>query len=143
MSEDASNPTRRDMMATSAALGLALTVSAAPALAAVGSTAIRPFRSRVPQSVLDDLRRRVRATRWADRETDPTQGTQLDTIQRLGRYWATGYDWRRFEAKLNMLPQFLTEIDGLDIHFIHVRSKHENALPMIVTHGWPDRKSVV
>ena len=137
MSEYASHPTRRDVMATTATVGLALSLSASPALAAAGSSAIRPFRANVPQSVLDDLRRRLLATRWADRETDPAQGTQLETIQTLGRYWATAYDWRRFEAKLNMLPQFMTEIDGLDIHFIHVRAKRENALPLIVTHGWP------
>ncbi len=85
------------------------------------------------------MRRRINATRWPDRETvaDQSQGVQLATIQALARYWATEYDWRKIEAKLNALPQFITEIDGLDIHFIHVRSKHENALPLIVTHGWP------
>ena len=92
-----------------------------------------------PEADLVDLRRRVKATSWPDRETvkDPSQGVQLATMQELARYWATEYDWRKIEAKLNALPQFITEIDGLDIHFIHVRSKHENALPMIVTHGWP------
>jgi len=84
-------------------------------------------------------RRRVNATKWPERETvtDASQGVQLATIQKLARYWATEYDWRKIEAKMNALPQFVTEIDGLDIHFIHVRSKHENALPLIVTHGWP------
>ena len=101
--------------------------------------AIRPFTVNVPEAELTDLRRRVTATKWPERETvaDESQGVQLATIQKLARYWATEYDWRKCEAKLNALPQFITEIDGLDIHFIHVRSKHENALPLIVTHGWP------
>jgi pimeloyl-ACP methyl ester carboxylesterase len=101
--------------------------------------AIRPFQVNAPEAELTELRRRVSATRWPEQETvtDATQGVQLTTIQALARYWATEYDWRRCEAQLNALPQFLTEIDGLDIHFIHVRSKHENALPLIVTHGWP------
>ncbi len=102
-------------------------------------TAIRPFQVNVPETELTELRRRINATRWPDRETvtDATQGVQLATIQALARYWGTEYDWRKCEARLNALPQFITEIDGLDIHFIHVRSKHENALPLIVTHGWP------
>ncbi len=102
-------------------------------------TAIRPFRVSVPEADLADLRRRIKATRWPERETvtDASQGVQSATVQALARYWATEYDWRRGEARLNALPQFVTEIDGLDIHFIHVRSKHENALPVIVTHGWP------
>jgi len=102
-------------------------------------TAIRPFRIDVPEEQLVDLRRRVEATRWPERETvaDQSQGVQLATIQALARYWATEYDWRKIEEKLKALPQYITEIDGLDIHFIHVRSKHENALPLIVTHGWP------
>ena len=101
--------------------------------------AIRPFRANFPDDALVDLRRRINATRWPERETvaDQSQGVQLATTQALAHYWATEYDWRKVEAKLNALPQFLTEIDGLDIHFIHVRSKHDNALPMIVTHGWP------
>jgi pimeloyl-ACP methyl ester carboxylesterase len=101
--------------------------------------AVRPFRIDVPEEDLVDLRRRIAATRWPDKETvpDATQGVQLATIQALARYWATEYDWRKVEARLNALPNFITEIDGLDIHFIHVRSKHENALPLIVTHGWP------
>ncbi len=101
--------------------------------------AIRPFRVNVPDAELADLRRRVAATRWPERETvaDASQGVQLATMQALARYWATDYDWRKVEARLNALPQFITEIDGLDIHFIHVRSKHENALPLIITHGWP------
>jgi pimeloyl-ACP methyl ester carboxylesterase len=101
--------------------------------------AIRPFQVNVPEAELTDLRRRVTATKWPERETvtDESQGVQLSTIQKLARYWATEHDWRKCEAKLNARPQFITEIDGLDIHFIHVRSKHENALPLIVTHGWP------
>jgi len=102
-------------------------------------TAIRPFHVNFPEAELTELRRRINATRWPDRETvpDATQGVQLATTQALARYWATDYDWRKVEAKLNSLPNFITEIDGLDIHFIHVRSKHDNALPLIVTHGWP------
>ncbi|MFZ1999702.1 MAG: epoxide hydrolase family protein [Candidatus Sulfotelmatobacter sp.] len=101
--------------------------------------AIRPFHVNVPEEQLTELRRRIKATIWPERETvaDATQGVQLATTQALARHWATEYDWRKIEAKLNALPQFITEIDGLDIHFIHVRSKHENALPLIVTHGWP------
>ena len=103
------------------------------------NAAVRPFRISVQQSDLDELRSRIRATRWPDRETvdDESQGVPLATIQGLARYWATEYDWRTCEARLNVLPQYLTEIDGLDIHFIHVRSPHENAMPLIVTHGWP------
>ncbi len=101
--------------------------------------AIRPFRVHFPDEALADLKRRIAATRWPERETvtDQSQGVQLATIQKLARYWGTEYDWRKCEAKLNALPQFITEIDGVDIHFIHVRSKHQNALPLIVTHGWP------
>jgi Epoxide hydrolase N terminus len=100
---------------------------------------IRSFRINVPQTALDDLRRRIAATRWPEKETvaDQSQGVQLATIQKLAHYWATDYDWRKVETKLKALPQFITTIDGLDIQFIHVRSKHENALPLIVTHGWP------
>jgi len=102
-------------------------------------TAIRPFHVDVPEEELTALRKRVNATRWPDRETvaDQTQGVQLATVQAVARYWATEYDWRKCQATLNALPQFITEIDGLDIHFIHARSKHDNALPLIVTHGWP------
>jgi hypothetical protein len=101
--------------------------------------AIRPFHVNVPEAELTELRRRINATRWPDRETvpDQTQGVQLDTVQKLAQYWATEYDWRKCEARLNALPNFITEIDGLDVHFIHVRSKHGNALPLIITHGWP------
>ncbi|KUE85332.1 multidrug MFS transporter [Cupriavidus necator] len=105
----------------------------------VASDAIRPFRAHVPQAALVDLRRRLVATRWPDPETvgDRSQGVQLERFQPLMRYWATGYDWRKAEAKLNAWPQFVTNIDGLDIHFIHVRSRHANAMPLIMTHGWP------
>jgi pimeloyl-ACP methyl ester carboxylesterase len=100
---------------------------------------IRPFHVSFPESALTDLHRRVHATQWPDRETvtDQSQGPQLATLQKLARYWETEYDWRKAEARLSALPNFITEIDGLDIHFIHVRSKHKNALPLIVTHGWP------
>ena len=100
---------------------------------------IRPFRVAMPEEAIADLRRRVAATRWPDGETvaDDSQGVRLAMMQELARYWATDYDWRKCEARLNDLPNFMTEIDGLDIHFIHVRSQHENALPLIVTHGWP------
>ena len=103
--------------------------------AATIDEAIRPFRVNIPEAALVDLRQRVRATRWPDKETvaDRSQGIQLAKLQELIRYWGTDYDWRKAEAKLNALPQFVTTIDGLDIHFIHVRSKHENALPIIVT----------
>ncbi|MFL5758497.1 MAG: epoxide hydrolase family protein [Thermomicrobiales bacterium] len=102
-------------------------------------TAIRPFRYEALQEALDDLRRRIAATKWPERETvaDSSQGVQFATMQKLAQRWATDYDWRRMEAKLNALPQFITEIDGLDIHFVHVKSQHANALPLIVTHGWP------
>src|SRR5213596_3956581 len=103
------------------------------------ATEIRPFTVEVPEEDLVDLRKRIAATRWPEKETvaDESQGVQLATMQELVRYWGTEYDFRRFEARLNELPQFITEIDGLDIHFIHVKSKHEGALPLIVTHGWP------
>ena len=131
-------PTRRGFLASSAA---AATVGLLPAelRAATGDDAIRPFRVDFPDSALVDLRLRIASTKWPERETvaDSTQGVQLATIKELARYWATSHDWRKVEARLNALPQFMTEIDGLDIHFIHVRSKHENALPLIVTHGWP------
>jgi hypothetical protein len=123
-----------------------LTTLDAPAQAAVpappqpvGDEAIRPFRAHVPEADLADLRRRLRATHWPDAETvaDASQGARLADLQGLVRYWATEYDWRGGEAKLNAHPQFITRIDGVDIHFIHVRSRHPDALPLIVTHGWP------
>jgi pimeloyl-ACP methyl ester carboxylesterase len=104
-----------------------------------GAAKIRPFNVEIAQERLDDLRRRIVATQWPERETvdDSSQGVPLETMRELARYWATDYDWRRCEAKLNALPHFLTEIDGLEIHFIHVRSPHDDALPLIVNHGWP------
>ena len=138
MSDAFLSSSRRSFLAGSAAIG-ASSLLPAKVRAAVESSSIRPFRVNVPEDELVDLRRRVKAARWPDRETvsDPSQGVQLATVQKLARYWETDYDWRKIEARLNALPQFVTEIDGLDIHFIHVRSKHDNALPLIVTHGWP------
>ena len=114
-------------------------IGAAPTPEQRADTSIRSFQFRAPDEDLADLKRRIQATRWPDRETvdDATQGVQLATMQKLADYWATKYDWRKVEARLNALPNFITNIDGLDIHFIHVKSKHENALPIIVTHGWP------
>src|ERR1700736_4359387 len=155
---DAIDQDRRQLLAT-AAMGIAvaggasllpaLLDSAGDALAqpsnqgdtqmAPKGDAIRPFSINFPEEALVDLRRRINATKWPEQEQvpDASQGVQLATIQKLARRWATDYDWRKVEARLNALPQFITDIDGLDIHFIHVRSKHDNALPMIVTHGWP------
>jgi pimeloyl-ACP methyl ester carboxylesterase len=139
-------PNRRTVLTAGAAGALGLAASAAPGAAAPaassasqGDSAIRLFSINVPEEALLDLRRRIAATQWPERETvpDQSQGVQLETMRELARYWATDYDWRKCEARLKAQPQFSTEIDGLDIHFIHVRSKHENALPLIVTHGWP------
>ncbi|MBC8038202.1 MAG: alpha/beta fold hydrolase, partial [Rhizobiales bacterium] len=138
MSVTISSPTRRTMLATSAALG-AVSLMPTAFAAAASSESIRPFQVHFPKDDLTDLRRRLSATRWPGKETvsDRSQGAQLADLQELVRYWGDGYDWRKAEAKLNALPQFITKIDGVDIHFIHVRSKHQNALPMIITHGWP------
>ena len=121
------------------ALGLATSVFAQAPAEAKAAEAIRPFRVRVPDADLADLRRRLAATRWPDRETvaDQSQGAQLAKLQELVRYWGTDYDWRKAEAKLNAYPQFKTRIDGLEFHYIHVESRHPNALPLIITHGWP------
>jgi pimeloyl-ACP methyl ester carboxylesterase len=135
MSDTPLAPTRRGVLAASAAVAaLAFTSTAARA-----DATIRPFRVSVTDEALLDLRQRIATTRLPERETvtDQSQGVQLATVQKLAQYWQTEYDWRKCEAKLNAVPQFITEIDGLDIHFIHVRSQHENALPLIVTHGWP------
>src|SRR6185436_2175987 len=131
----------RNLTARTAIASLALATATIPLLASDKSgpatkddpNAIRPFHINVPKAELTELRKRIQATKWPTRElvTDATQGVQLATMQKLARYWATDYDWRKVEARLNALPQFVTEIDGLDIHFIHVRSKHENALPLI------------
>jgi len=122
-----------------AVLASAVLVALPPALGQTEDRSIRPFKVQIPQAALDDLRRRIEATRWPDKETvtDQSQGVQLARLQDLARYWASGYDWRKAEARLNALPQFITTIDGVDIQFIHVRSRHKNALPLIVTHGWP------
>ncbi|MEU0155973.1 epoxide hydrolase N-terminal domain-containing protein [Micromonospora fulviviridis] len=103
------------------------------------ATDIRPFTVEIPESDLQALRQRIAATRWPDKQlvNDQSQGVPLETSQALARYWEKEYDWRKVEARLNSLPNFITEIDGLDIHFLHIRSKHEDALPLIVTHGWP------
>ena len=105
----------------------------------VDTVAIRPFTVGVPETDLEDLRARIAATRWPEKETvdDASQGVQLEMMQALARYWETEHDWRKCEAKLNSVPQFITEIDGLDFHFVHVRSKHEDALPILLSHGWP------
>jgi pimeloyl-ACP methyl ester carboxylesterase len=127
------------MTALALAFALVALSSAGRAQTASEDGSIRPFKVQVPQATLDDLRRRIAATRWPDKETvaDRSQGTQLAKLQELVRYWGTDYDWRKVEARLNAMPQFVTTIDGLDIHFIHVRSRHADALPVIVTHGWP------
>jgi pimeloyl-ACP methyl ester carboxylesterase len=131
-------PTRRQLLAGTVA---ALAVSTLPGTlrTATAADTIRPFTVNIPQAEFDDLRRRIAATRWPDKETvaDQSQGIQLAKLKPLVEYWGTGYDWRKTEARLNALPQFMTEIDGVEIHFIHVRSKHPNALPVIITHGWP------
>jgi pimeloyl-ACP methyl ester carboxylesterase len=138
MSEPSSLPNRRDLLVAWAAAGALNVLPLGVAKAAEGD-AIRPFRVNIPEEQLVDLRRRIAATRWPDRETvnDQSQGIQLAKLQDLVRYWGTGYDWRKAEAKLNALPQFMTTIDDVDIYFIHVRSRHPNAMPLIMTHGWP------
>jgi pimeloyl-ACP methyl ester carboxylesterase len=132
------SPSRRSLLAAAAAAG-AIGVLPATSRAAFADDAIRPFRFDVPQADLDDLRRRINRTRWPDRETvsDQSQGVPLAKMQTLLRYWGSDYDWRPVEAKLNALPQFITRIDGLDIQFAHIRSPSANALPLIITHGWP------
>src|SRR5262245_60843072 len=124
---------------TTSDTGAVVVAAAADRGQAAEDQSIRPFTFNAPQAKLDDLRRRIKATQWPEKETvaDDTQGVPLATMQELARYWATDYDWRKAEAKLNALPQFITNIDGLDIHFIHVRSKNPKALPLIINHGWP------
>jgi pimeloyl-ACP methyl ester carboxylesterase len=138
MSANLQSSDRRDALAGSAAMPASSPASRQGRVEVRGD-AIREFHINVPESDLAELRSRINATRWPERETvtDASQGVRLATMQALARYWATQYDWRKIETKLNSYPNFITEIDGLDIHFIHVRSKHENALPLIVTHGWP------
>ena len=133
----ATSPTRRTLLAASVAAGA---VSLLPAgFAKAEDNTVRSFKINVPDEALVDLRRRIAATRWPDRETvdDQSQGVQLAKFQELVRYWGTDYDWRKVEARLNALPQFMTTIDGVDIHFIHIRSRHPNAMALIMTHGWP------
>ena len=141
MRQEIDRLSRRSLLAASAAGSAALLTSAGYAEVAFGAVAdqIRPFKVRFPDEAIVDLRRRIAATRWPDRETvaDQSQGVQLERMQQLVRYWGADYDWRRIEAQLNALPQFMTEIDGLDIHFLHVRSRHPGAMPLIMTHGYP------
>ena len=131
-------PTRRSVLAASAAAG-AVSLLPQRVASTTGEPSVRPFRISIPEEQILDLRRRIAATRWPDRETvnDQSQGIQLGKLKPLVEYWGSGYDWRKAEAKINALPQFMTRIDSLDIHFIHVRSRHPNALPLIMTHGWP------
>ncbi|TRC90258.1 epoxide hydrolase 1 [Mesorhizobium sp. WSM4310] len=138
MPASSSSLTRRSLLAASAVAG-ALSLLPARARASADIEAVHPFRADIPEEAIVDLRRRLATTRWPLRETatDQSQGVQLAKLQNLLRYWMTDYNWRKVEAKLNALPMFVTEIDGVAIHFIHVRSRHENAMPMIMTHGWP------
>jgi pimeloyl-ACP methyl ester carboxylesterase len=143
MTSQKSEQTRRTMLAGTAAVGIGLaalsTFNISDAAPVNKSDSIRPFRIEIPQKVIDDMRRRITANQWPERETvtDNFQGVPLATMQKLASYWATDYDWRKIEKRLNALPQFMTELDGLNVHFIHVRSKHKNVLLLIVTHGWP------
>lgn len=139
MSSISSPVTRRTLLATAAAAGALSILPASIALAKAGGEEIRPFTYKATDAQLDDLRRRIEATRFPEREivNDNTQGVQSATIEKLARYWAKDYDWRKVEARLNALPQFTTKIDGVDIHFIHVKAKRDGTLPIIVTHGWP------
>jgi pimeloyl-ACP methyl ester carboxylesterase len=138
MSEISSSPARRNFLATATAIGAASFLPGT-LFAAVADNAIRPFRIHVPEEAIADLRRRLAATRWPARETvsDQSQGVQLAQIQPLVSYWQKGYDWRKVEKRLNAIPQFITKIDGLDIQFAHIRSRHPDALPLVITHGWP------
>ncbi|CAN7438937.1 epoxide hydrolase family protein [Rhizobium sp. LjRoot258] len=139
MSALSSSVTRRSLLASAAVAGAVRLLPASFAAAGDDSNAIRPFQFKASDAQLADLRQRINTTRWPEQETvnDSSQGVQYATTQKLARYWANEYDWRKVEAQLNALPQFITTIDGVDIHFIHVRSKHKDALPLIVTHGWP------
>ncbi|MCV9960305.1 epoxide hydrolase 1 [Pararhizobium sp. BT-229] len=138
MSATLLSTTRRQLLTVTVVAGTVILLPGTLSFAAAADD-IRPFQFTASDQQLTELRERILATRWPERETvpDQSQGVQLSTMEELSRYWATDYDWRKGEAKLNAYPQFITEIDGLDIHFIHVRSKHEDALPLIVTHGWP------
>lgn len=139
MSEKSSSARRLLLAAGAAVLGVAFLAGHALFSSAAGDPAVRPFKINVPDAALVDLRKRIAETRWPNKETvsDRSQGIQLAKLQEIARHWATDYDWRKVERRLNALPMFMTEIDGIDIHFIHVKSRHPNALPLIVTHGWP------
>ena len=139
MSEKSLLPRRGVLAAVAATLGVVVLAGQSIFSSAVGDTKIRPFQVQVPEPALVDLRRRIAESRWPDKETvtDRSQGNQLGKLQEVIRYWGTDYNWRKVEARLNALPMFMTEIDGVDIHFIHVKSRHANALPLIITHGWP------
>jgi pimeloyl-ACP methyl ester carboxylesterase len=139
MSQKSSSSRRGVLAAFAATLGVAVVAGQSIFSSAVGDTGIRPFQIQVPEAALVDLRRRIAETRWPDKETvtDRSQGNQLGKLQEIVRYWGSDYNWRKMEARLNALPMFMTEIDGVDIHFIHVKSRHANALPLIITHGWP------
>jgi hypothetical protein len=130
--------TRRKLLAATVATG-AITLVPLAAQGAGSGDSIRPFLVNIPQADIDDLRQRIAHTRWPDMETvgDGSQGPQLANVRELVSYWGNGYDWRRAEAQLNALPQYVTTIDGVDVHFIHLRSHHPNALPLIISHGWP------
>ena len=138
MPEKWSSPRRSVFAVLSATVGIAL-LAGQGIPASAGDTALRPFQVHIPEAALVDLRKRIAETRWPDKETvaDRSQGTQLGNLQEIVRYWGTDYNWRKVEARLNALPMFMTEIDGVDIHFIHVKSRHANALPVIISHGWP------
>ena len=138
MSSTPFSPMRRNLLAAGAAAG-AMALFPEALYAANNAVNIRPFKANIPDSDLADLRQRLARTRWPGKETvaDESQGVRLARMQQLVQYWGSEYDWRKGEAKLNALPMFVTEIDGLDIQFIHVRSRHKNAMPMIMTHGWP------
>jgi hypothetical protein len=145
MSESPSSPTRRTLLTAATAAGAATIIPpatippAAHAAAGAAKDDVRPFQVQFPDAALTDLRRRAAATNWPTRElvSDASQGVQLATMRKVADYWKKHHDWRKVEARLNARPQFITEIDGLDIHFIHVRSKHPDAMPVIITHGWP------
>ncbi len=139
MSSTTQSVTRRTLLASAAVVGALAVLPLPTAMAAGGGEAIHPFKFKATEAQLEDLRRRIKATRFPEREIvdDNSQGVQSATIEKLAKYWAKEYDWRKVEARLNALPQFTTKIDGVDIHFIHVKSKHDGALPIIVTHGWP------
>ena len=138
MSALSSSPTRRELLAVTAAAA-AVSIIPGTLRASAGDETIRPFTAHIPDEEISELRRRIAATRWPDPETvnDQSQGIQLAKLKPLVEYWGAGYDWRKAEAKVNALPQFMTTIDDVDIHFIHVRSRHLNAMPLIMTHGWP------